>query len=91
VDNGGIIQTREQRIRANREAGLMGIRPEADIVWPLPATASAVEALRRQEARAKELQSQRQLEQESEMEWDISPSRQSRVEKILATNWSPNM
>jgi hypothetical protein len=87
VDDGGIIQTREQRIRANREAGLMGIRPEADIVWPLPATAAAVEALRLQEARAKELQSQYQLEQESEMEWDISPSRQSRVGKILATNW----
>ena len=91
VDNGGIIQTRNQRIRANREAGLIGIRTEADIVWPLPATASAVEALRRQESRAKELQYQREKDRESEAEWNQSLLRQLRVAKILATNWSPNM
>src|SRR5450759_4665879 len=39
IDNGGKILSREQRIRAiraNREVGVFGIAPEADIVWPQP-------------------------------------------------------
>jgi hypothetical protein len=46
VDNGGIIQTREQRIRANWEADPFGVSPEADLIWPRPV--SSAEAVAQQ-------------------------------------------
>jgi hypothetical protein len=89
VDDGGKIN-----LRTGDEDFARPIRPgtpppESDIVWPLPASAAEVSALRQKEKRAEELRNLSEEERESEQEWEQSPLRQSRVEKILATDWSP--
>jgi hypothetical protein len=85
VDNGGIIQTREQRIRATREAGLMiGIPPEADIVWPRPATVAAVEALRQKQLVAQQNKAAEIEEQQANFQWNHTDRHQAGVEKLLA-------
>lgn len=90
VDNGGQMPSPErQRIPDFKSRGF-GAPPKGDLVWPLPAAAAKVEALRRKETRARELQNLREQEEESEREWNQSPLRQARVGKILATKWSPD-
>ena len=91
VDDGGKMLSREQRLQALRESGPLAGAPDADIVWPLPASAADVQALRRQEARAVDLQNRRELERESAEDWKLSPSRQSRVAQILTATWSPTL
>ena len=49
VDDGGKIQTHEQRIQADREGLPFDFLPEADIVWPRPATAAEMADARQQE------------------------------------------
>jgi hypothetical protein len=90
VDNGGKIQphTGDQDFVRPLRPGMP--LPESDLVWPVPATVADVQAVRQQEARAKELKNERQLEDESENEWNRSSLRQARVDKILATKWSPD-
>jgi len=88
VDNGGKTLGREDRMAVLRESRSTGISPESDIVWPLPASESEVTALHQKEKHAIELRNLSEQERESEQEWEQSPLRQSRVEKILATEWS---
>lgn len=90
VDNGGKIPLHSGDEGFERPGRLGSPLPENDIVWPRPATTAEVEELHRREVRAREMQNQRQLEQESEVEWEQSPLRQARTEKILATKWNPN-
>jgi hypothetical protein len=88
VDNGGKILMREDRMAALREFRSTGIVPEADIVWPLPASSADVAALREKETRTVELRNFSEQQRESAGDWQQSPLRQSRVQKILATKWS---
>jgi len=84
VDNGGIIQTREQRIRANREAGLIGIPPEADIVWPLPVPNAVVVALRQEQLAARQNKAAEIEELQAHAQWEHAAHHQADVEKLLA-------
>ena len=90
VDDGGQMPSRERQRPLDFHPGEIGKPPKGDIVWPLPASAAAVESKRKQETRAVELRNRRALEAESEEDWKRSPLRQARVKKILATKWSPN-
>lgn len=90
VDHGGIISQRTGASAFLRRR-FAGASPEGDIVWPLPASAAAIQDLRHQEERAKQAQNLRELQQESDEYWKQSPLRGSRVDQILATNWSPAM
>jgi hypothetical protein len=85
VADGGIIQTREQRIRANQEAGLIGIPPEADIVWPLPASNAAVADLRQQQLDARQKKAAEIEDFEARSQWDHTARHQADVEKLLAS------
>jgi hypothetical protein len=88
ADNGGKIRKGMRDVGFERPAYPGAPLPEADIVWPRPATAADAQAARQQEAQAKEIRSQRNLQRESEREWNQSPLRQTRVAKILAMNWA---
>ncbi len=88
VDNGGIVPPRPVNGPFARPDSHATTPPQADLVWPLPASDAAVQAVRQREARAEELQNLARLGQESEDDWKKSPLRQARVEKILATDWS---
>jgi len=90
VDDGGQMPSHERQRPLDFGTEGMGAPPKGDIVWPLPASTVAVQAVRRQEARTEELHNFREQQRESEGEWKQSPSRQARVEKILATRWSPD-
>lgn len=90
VDNGGIILTREQRIRARDDDYFRQATPQADIVWPLPASEAAIQAMLQQQEKVKGLRSQQLLETASAEDWKQSLVRQARVEKILAAKWSPD-
>ncbi len=89
VDDGGQMPSHERQRAHDFGSEGMGAAPKGDIVWPLPASTAAVQAVRRQEARTEELHNFREQQQESEEEWKQSPSRQSRVAQILATNRLP--
>lgn len=90
VDDGGIMPLHEWETRLPGGATLFAAPPQADLVWPLPASMADVQALRQQQERAIELRNLNQQERESEEEWNQSPLRQARVAKILATKWSPD-
>ncbi|MDR3459925.1 MAG: hypothetical protein P4N60_21055 [Verrucomicrobiae bacterium] len=95
VDNGGMMQTRQQRMQALRESRATGVAPEADIVWPRPPGSATLQEeeqvqadARKAAAKARELAAKRYLTDISDREWKDSPARQSRVAKILAMNWA---
>ena len=95
VDNGGRTPRQEDRLAALRKSRFSGITPEADIVWPLPASDAAMQEEqqiqaeeKKMEARAEQSQYYREQQQESVEEWKQSPLRQSRVAQILTTKWS---
>jgi hypothetical protein len=90
VDNGGKIQKGMGELGFERPAFPGAPLPESDIVWPLPSSVEAVQALHKQEEDEKMLQQQRQEEVRAEHEWEQSPSRRGRVERILATPWGPD-
>ena len=90
VDNGGKIQPRMGDAGFERPAYPGAPLPEADIVWPLPASTADAQALRQKQERAVELRNLKQQERESEEDWKQSPLRQARVGKILAVKWSPD-
>jgi hypothetical protein len=89
VDDGGQMPSHERQRPPDFGTEGMGAPPKGDIVWPLPASTVAVQAVRRQEARTEELHNFREQQRESEEEWKQSPLRQSRIAQILATNWLP--
>jgi len=91
VDNGGKIRRRAEDIGFERPAHPGALLPEADLVWPLPAGAAAMQAeqqirteARKVEAKAKESEQKHYLTEISGREWNQSPARQARVAKILA-------
>ena len=95
VDNGGNMQTRQQRMQALRESRATGVAPEGDIVWPRPpgaATMQEEEQVQAEEkkaaAKAKELAARHYLTEISDREWKNSPARQARVDQVLAVKWS---
>ena len=72
--------------------------PEADIVWPLPASDAAMQEEKQIQAeekkraeRAEQARYYREQQEHSGAEWKQSPLRLSRVDKILATKWSPSL
>lgn len=95
VDNGGKMR------RSWRETGLdRPPRPgtpeaEFDLVWPRPNSDAAMEEeqqiqteAEKTKAKVKELRQKEYLKDISAREWDQSLTRQSRVAKILAADWS---
>jgi hypothetical protein len=90
VDNSGVIRTREERIKYREDTFALAMRPEADLVWPRPASIADAQALRQKQERAVELRNLKQQERESEEDWKQSPLRQTRVTKILSTQWLPD-
>ena len=95
VDNGGKIR------RSWRETGLdRPPRPgtpeaEFDLVWPMPNSDAAMHEEQQiqtkaeeTKAKVKELRQKEYLKDISDREWDQSLTRQSRVAKILAADWS---
>lgn len=84
IDNGGKLQTREQHIGINWEAGPFGIAPEADLVWPRPASAVEVAAWRGQEFKAQEGRTAQIEEREAADEKRAETLRQAAVKKLLA-------
>ena len=95
VDNGGKMQ------RSWRETGLdRPPRPgtpeaEFDLVWPRPNSDAAMQEehqiqteAEKTKAKVKELRQKEYLKDISAREWDQSLTRQSRVAKILAADWS---
>ncbi|HVU28718.1 MAG TPA: hypothetical protein VHG71_13435 [Verrucomicrobiae bacterium] len=87
VDNGGKLPAYEWETKLSGGATRFASPPDADLVWPLPASAAEVASLRQKERREMELRDLSQQQRESEEEWEQSPLRQSRVENILATDW----
>jgi hypothetical protein len=87
ADDGGKLPAHEWETRLPGGATRFEAPPQADIVWPLPATDDDVIALRQRQERAKELRNLSVQDRESEEDWRQSPLRQARVEKILAMNW----
>lgn len=88
MDDGGKMQLRpgdEDFVRPMRPGMPL---PNADIVWPLPASTADVQALRQSQEHALRIINLRQREQESAEDWAQSPLRQARVAKILARDWS---
>jgi hypothetical protein len=90
VDHGGKLPAHEWETRFPGGATRYEAPPPADIVWPLPASPADVMALRQREERAEELRNMSALDRESEEDWQQSPLRQARVEKILAMDWTPD-
>jgi len=88
VDHGGTLPAHEFETRFPGGATRFEAPPPADIVWPLPASAADVRVLRQREERAGELRNMSALDRESEEDWQQSPLRKARVEKILAMNWT---
>jgi len=84
VDNGGKIQPRSSDEGFSRPTRPGMPLPEADIVWPLPASSTAIQGQQQRRAKAKELKKQNYLKEISNREWKQSPARQARVDKILA-------
>jgi hypothetical protein len=95
VDNGGKMR------RSWRETGLdrppRRGTPEAefDLVWPRPNGDAAMQAeqqihteAEKTKAKVKELRHKEYLKEISDREWELSLTRQSRVAKILAADWS---
>lgn len=90
VDNGGIMANPEQRRQQLVDRSLIGTVPEADIVWPLAASAQQVQAKREFEERELATLERSQLKTEAEQDWQQSLNRQSRVPTILNTKWEPD-
>ena len=88
VDNGGKMRRRMGDAGFQRSARPDAPLPEADIVWPLPAGDAAMQVEQQIQTKAKEREQKHYLNEISDREWKQSPSRQSRIAKILAMNWS---
>ena len=88
VDNGGKMRRRMGDAGFQRPARPDAPLPEADIVWPLPAGDDAMQVEQQIQTKAKEWKQKHYLNEISDREWKQSPSRQSRIAKILAMNWS---
>jgi len=91
VDNGGKMRQHPGSPGFERPLRPDAARQEYDLVWPLPASNSAIQELHQQEVRAEQSRYYREQQQESVEDWKQSPLRQSRVAQILATNWSPSL
>ncbi len=89
VDDGGQMPPRQRPRASLADADRLGPPPTGDLVWPLPASETAVQDFHQKEARAEQTQNYRKQQRESAEDWKESPLRQSRVAQILATNWSP--
>ena len=89
MDDGGKIQTRAQHIRANREGLPFGILPEADLVWPRPATAAEIADAERQEKIARARKADEIEELQTAAQWDHTAQRQAEAEKLLAQKAEP--
>jgi hypothetical protein len=103
VDNGGEILTRQRpspedlrnQILSGQRPSLADLRnrnlfrtPVGDIVWPLPASAEAIQAVAARAEQAQQTQFDRRFAAASEEEWYKSPLRLARVENILSIKWS---
>ena len=84
VDHGGKIQTREQAIRTRREDLPVGMRPEADIVWPMPASRTVVAALREEQLAVRRKKAAEIEEFQARSQWDHTTRHQAGAEKMLA-------
>jgi hypothetical protein len=89
VDDGGQMPMSKRPGTTAFLRNYVGMQVKGDIVWPLPATAAAVQAVAQEAERAGDLQYERQLAAVSEQEWNQSLLRQARVEKILSSKWLP--
>jgi hypothetical protein len=88
VDDGGKFPSRPKNTE-DWQVQVGGVRMlGSDILWPLPASTANVAALRQKQKRAEELRALTEQDRESEADWQQSPFRQARVEKILAVDWS---
>jgi hypothetical protein len=88
VDDGGKVLEHEDRMSELRQFHATGNAPKEDIVWPLPASIDQASMLRHEQKRAEELRALSEQDRESAADWQQSPLRQARVEKILAMDWS---
>ncbi|HEY5042451.1 MAG TPA: hypothetical protein VIK53_10655 [Verrucomicrobiae bacterium] len=86
VDDGGLIQTPEQRSRNEQEGLPFGMRHEADIVWPRPATIAEAASVRDTELDARAQKGDDEEEQSAGEQWSSSDQRQATVETILTTS-----
>jgi hypothetical protein len=90
VDHGGQMPSRERRGGANFGPDRFGALSKADIVWPLPASTAAVEAVRAEEAEAQAERAGKAEEMAAAAQWDHTARHQADVEKILAAPAAPN-
>jgi hypothetical protein len=89
-DDGGILSSRKQRIRAGIDPSLEENSPEIDMLWPLTAAESIVKARREEEQRQRMNREQHQRELTAAMEWEQSSEREARVDRILSEKWEPD-
>jgi hypothetical protein len=68
---------------------LTGVTPQADIIWPLPASTNAISKLHEEKIRDQQAQAYQEQQRESAEDWEQSLLRLSRVTNILTTQWSP--
>jgi hypothetical protein len=90
VDDGGKPPLREtRRLRGMRSGGgsgrFFGAPPEADIVWPRPASAGEVAELRQAEIAAARVEADETEEQQAAAQWEHTARHQADVEKLFAT------
>jgi len=89
VDNGGKLRWWWREAGMERPMRPGAAQPEFDLVWPLPASAGAIQELHQREERAEQSRNYREEQLESAADWNQSPGRQARAAQILATNWAP--
>jgi hypothetical protein len=91
VDNGGNTLAREDRMAVLREFRSTGTVPEADIVWPLPASSEQATAQHEIESKIQQEQMAQAEEREKAQEEQDEASRQATVKKLLAMKPPFNM
>jgi len=90
VDNGGKIQARGTRQELFRRRGAFmgsgpsGDVPEADIVWPRPATAAEAAAKRELEEAARAQQVDEAEAMQANAQWELTARHQAAVDALLA-------
>ena len=95
VDNGGKMQRNWRETGLDRPPRPGTTEAEFDLVWPRPNSDAAMQEeqqiqtkAEKTKAKVKELRQKEYLKDISDREWDRSLTRQSRVAKILAADWS---
>jgi hypothetical protein len=84
VDDGGKMIGNERGTAANFHAGSLAVLPTSDIAWPIPASATAVAALRGQQSAGYEQKADEAGFSQAQAQWAHAARHQAEVEKLLA-------